>query len=110
MQINGGSITSVFTSKTPSLESKSRPPVVIDSPSFSLAKTSNEAPLTTVVTPISDVASQQQSRFVRAFSTQEDRSKTPEDEQRELPRGVQQYIQVAQLGTQDGQRLLDETV
>jgi hypothetical protein len=110
MQINGGLITPAFTSKTSGLESKARPPVVIEAPSFSLAKTSNQATLTTVVTPVSDVSSQQQSRFVRAFATQEDRSKAPDDEQEKLPRGVQQYIQVAQLREQDDQRLLDETV
>jgi hypothetical protein len=110
MQINGGLITSAFTPKTSGLENKARPPVVVEAPSFNLAKTSSETTLTAVVTPVSDVISQQQSRFVRAFATQEDRSKTPEDEQRKLPRGVQQYIQVAQLREQDDQRLLDETV
>ena len=110
MQINGGLITSAFTSKTSGLENKARPPVVIEAPSFSLTKTSSETTSTTVVSPVSDVTSQQQSRFVRAFATQPDRSNTPDDEQRKLPRGVQQYLQVEQLREQDDQRLLDETV
>jgi hypothetical protein len=110
MQINGGSITSAFTSKTSGFESKARAPVVIEAPSFSVAKTTNEVTSTTVVTPISDANSQQQARFVRAFATQSDTSKPSEDGKEKLPRGVQQYLQVEQLRAQDEQRLLDETV
>lgn len=110
MQINGDPLVSAFAAKQIGLEDKSRLPVVIEStPTFSVAKRPN-VPATTVVSPISDLAAQQQSRFVRTFATGPDSSNSNENGPRKLPVGVQQYLQTEQLKTDDSQRLLDEIV
>ena len=111
MQISGGPVRSAFPSKTSGLEDKARPPVVIEaSTSFNVVNTSSVVTATTIVSPVSDAESQQQSRFIRTFYTQSEQFKLIDYEPRKLPKGVQEYMDVAQLSTQDSQRLVDEIV
>jgi len=111
MQINGGQVTSAFSPKTFGFEDRARPPVVIDAPStFNVSQNKSVVNTSTIVVPASNLQAQQQSRFVRTFATQSDSSKTAENGLRKLPAGVQQYLQVSQLGSEVSQRLLDETV
>ncbi|OUR64632.1 hypothetical protein A9Q79_04850 [Methylophaga sp. 42_25_T18] len=111
MQINGGQVTSAFSPKTFGLEDKARPPVVIDAPStFNVSQSKSLVNTSAIVTPASNVQSQQQSRFVRTFATQSEPSTSTDEGLRKLPVGVQQYLQVSQLSSEVSQRLLDETV
>jgi hypothetical protein len=111
MQINGGSIASSFGPRPSGLELKSRPPVVLEvNPEFDALNTNNTAAVTTIVPEVLETASEQQSRFVRAFAINQESLQQKDKEQPALPKSVQHYLQVEQLITDDRGSLVDEMV
>lgn len=112
MQINGGILSTGFQTKTPDLESKSRSPVVINAtPNVDFSTVNAAVNRTTVVNPVSNTDPQQQARFVRTFaSVDNDDVDRDESEYPQLPYGVKQYLDVAQSGSENNHRLVDETV
>ena len=116
MQINGAQLGTLFSSKSPSLQENNRAPVTIDGDAYTeLLPTSSIKSVVTRQAPIT-VNEQQQARFVRFFSVSEPSSAASNPYSLQvatpsLPKGVQQYLQVAatfNTGAQQG--LLNEIV
>lgn len=115
MQINGAHLSTAFALKPNEHEEKSRSPIVIDvAPEFQLPENEQAIKVATYIPPTTAIDEQQQARFVRLFSFSSGQLTQAEDNNQQIPRtlphGVQQYLQIATLGSDDNQRLFDETV
>jgi predicted flavoprotein YhiN len=113
MQINGGQFSSVYTPRNYVQDTVARPPVVIDVTPDSTSEQSFGPVVDTsrVVAPTNQLDSQVQSRFVRAFANRSTDASSDEPSAQQLPRSVQQYLQVSQLPTnEESKRLVDEQV
>lgn len=92
-------------------DAPSRLPVVIDAePDFRQALASQNTLPSTLVNPTTPAQDNQQSRFVRNFSSVERFGNESQQERQPLPPTVQKYIQIAELKSDENQRLLDEIV
>lgn len=115
MQINGAQFAAVIYPKTSEFQQKTRTPVVIDvkpiveSGEKALHQTSRELSLYPQAITTYDT---QQPRFARLLSTTEQSSNNNSVNQptQQLPRSVQQYLQVADSTSEPSQRLFDEIV
>lgn len=111
MQIDSTHLSALYAPKPLALEHSKRAPITIDAEKFTLetqskAETARFEPQTT-----NEVADSQQASFVRLFSSESEPSSNENASPAQaLPRGVQQYLQVEQLTTSDGQALLDELI
>ena len=115
MQINGAQLGTLFSSKSPSLQENNRAPVTIDGDAYTELLPTTSKSVVTRQAPIT-VNEQQQARFVRFFSISEPSSAasnaySPQVATPSLPKGVQQYLQVAATFNTDTQQgLLNEIV
>ncbi|PHS70627.1 MAG: hypothetical protein COB23_02820 [Methylophaga sp.] len=112
MQINGAHLTTAFIPKSFGFQDKVRAPVTIDV----IAKFDIEAPSQSTSTQsfqqVTAINDPQQSRFVRLLATTNNTTTNTDQSSSALiplPRSVQQYLQIANLNSEN-QRLLDETV
>lgn len=116
MQINGSPLSNLYISRPSGLDDKVREPVVIDVNSFKV-EDSEEQQSTVIDSAVSQQAisfnDAQQSRFIREFTISDEPSSSDSSQTvkaQSLPQGVQQYLQVERLPTEDVHQLLDETV
>lgn len=117
MQINGSQLTSAFNIRPDSAQNdRARVPVTIDSKPIFDVEDQNQAQAVISASTKQQITTNdsQQARFVRFFATQdeplsESSNTLPVVTLPVLPKGVQQYLQVAQLPSSP-QRLFDETV
>ncbi|HEC60379.1 hypothetical protein LCGC14_0897160 [marine sediment metagenome] len=124
MQINSGQFASVFPQKLLEPQDNARKPVTIDVKAnvefdgISTADSSTKIAAFRTSDAAIRVNEQQQAQFIRFFSINESSSslintdkQTPSQTNLvQLPKGVQQYLQVAATDLQIKQNLLDETV
>lgn len=115
MQINGAQLATVISPKTFEFQEQTRAPVIIDvkptvesDEKASRQVTSNLNLYQQAITTYEA----QQPRFVRLLATTEQPSTNNESvaQSEPLPRSVQQYLQVADLTSEQSQRLVDEIV
>ena len=109
MQINGAHLATAFAPKSIELEQPTRAPIIIDATSFDIDEQSKPVLESQETQQARIVNDEQQARFIRLFSTAAEPS-VNDSKSQSLPKGVQQYLQVAQLNSDDGQQLLDERV
>lgn len=110
MQINGAHLSTVFAPKPIGLEQEKRAPITFDAEKLTIDEQST-SPVIKETQEERTVNDFQQSRFVRLFSTEsEPSSNANQPSSLPLPKGVQQYLQVEQLNSNDDQQLLDESV
>lgn len=115
MQINGAQLAAAFSPKTIEFQQQTRVPVIIDvkptvefdektSRQTSSDRSLNQQAITTVEA--------QQARFVRLLANTEQPSSNNDsaDQSEPLPRSVQQYLQVADLTSEQSKSLVDEIV
>jgi len=113
MQINGAHLATVFAPKPLELQEQTRKPVTIDaSSSFKVedepsSRVNSGRPSTQADIRAND---SQQSRFVRFFATNDELSTSTKGPSQQLPQGVQQYIQVADLQGAPPEATIDEIV
>jgi hypothetical protein len=113
MQINGSLLSTVFIASAQDARDPIRPPIIIDAtpskraPRPLLPATTEASPFQTVLSSTEDV---QQQRFVRLFAQTTEHERVEFKTETALPRGVQQYVQIAQLDIEPQQRLFDESV
>ena len=110
MQINGAHLAPAFVSKNTHVQDKTRSPIVIDGESgFRLEDESSTSLKADFVRTQDDIIvnDQQQARFVKLFSTENETDKSTLSS---LPKGIEQYEQVADLPTQITSQYIDEIV
>ncbi len=112
MQINGASLSTAFFARTNEVREPVRPPVVIDV-EVQERRSRPILPATTEASPFQTALTTEegsrQARFVRLFA-EDDVSSSSDSERRALPRGVEQYLQIADLDVEPEARLFDESV
>ena len=116
MQINGAHLATTFLPKPTDCQESFSTPVIIEAAARRDEKIFTPVTVSERQTPpaitLNDI---QQSRYVRLFATANEPSSHHDYQSRSgfssLPRGVQQYLQVADLKSKSGSdRLFDETV
>ena len=114
MQIDGDYLSEIVAPKPFSLENSKRQPITIDAETFEIEQPSNKSKLavfTVESQQVNEARDNQQAQFVRLFSTESAPSSNEKQSAAQpLPKGVQQYLQIEQLNSNDGQPLLDERV
>ena len=114
MQINGSLLSTAFIARGHDARESIRPPVIIDAEPRPSREPRPLLPATTEASPfqaaLSTAEDEQQQRFVRLFSQTTENEQVDLRTETALPRGVQQYVQIAQLETEPQQRLFDEIV
>jgi hypothetical protein len=112
MQINGSSLSTVFLPRSNDAREPVRPPIIIDAEPRArsvrplLPATTEPSPFQTALSIDRDV---RQQRFDRLFAD-DNASVSDTKEANALPRGVEQYIQIASLDSDPQQRLFDALV
>jgi hypothetical protein len=115
MQINGSTLSTAFTPRSSEAREPVRPPIIIDAE----PRSRNARPLLPAATEtsrfqtaltIDDGQDERQARFVRLFADNNQPETLDFVAEEALPRGVQQYLQIANLDTEPQQRLFDEIV
>jgi hypothetical protein len=112
MQINGSSLSTAFAPRSNEAREPVRPPIIIDAE----PKSPSARPLLPVATASSPfqtaltVEDDRQERFVRLFAENSESEPDTSSEPNALPRGVQQYLQIASIETEPQRRLFDEIV
>ena len=116
MQINSAHFATTFLPKPTDCQETSRAPVTIEATAIREEKLSTPVSVSNrQAQPAITFNDLQQSRFVRLFATVNEPSASNEYQSQSafspLPRGVQHYLQVADLASKpDSDRLFDETV
>ncbi len=111
MQIDGAYFSAVVAPKPLSLEHSKRQPVTIDANTFEIEPASKAPVLYVESQQVTEVKDNQQAQFVRLFSTEaEPSSNEKQSTAQPLPKGVQQYLQIEQLNSNNTEPLLDEHV
>ena len=111
MQIDGAYFSAIVTPKPFALEHTKRQPITIDAETFELEQPSKSPVLTVESQQVNETKDKQQAQFVRLFSTEaETSSNEKQSVTQPLAKGVQQYLQIEQLNSDDGLPLLDEHV
>ena len=112
MQINGSSLSTAFAPRSNEAREPVRPPIIIDAE----PRARSARPLLPATTETSSfqtaltVDDGQQERFIRLFSENSEPDSEAPSQNDALPRGVQEYIQIASIETEPQQRLFDEIV
>ena len=114
MQINGSSLSTAFISRSNEAREPVRPPVIINAEPKTrttarplLPAATEAAPFQTALTVEEDT---RQERFVRLFARSDESETSAFSDAETLPNGVQQYLQIARLQSDQQQRLFDEIV
>jgi len=115
MQINGVSQSSAFITRSSEAREPVRPPIIIDAEPKArearplLPAATKASPFQTALT-VDVERDERQEKFIRLFSENEVDTQAASFESNALPRGVEEYLQIADVNSEPQQRLFDEIV